>query len=409
MKELGNIKPLFVILILLSMLISLVTLLNIDIIYAFEKATDYKFVKKWGGAGSEDGQFLRPHDLDFNKEETILYIVDRDGSRIQAFDKDGNFLFKFGEDGTDDGQMHVPYGIDVDTEGNVWLADRANDRIQKFDSEGNFILKFGSEDGVPSPEEGKFDNPRHVVVSKDLKYVYVADSKNDRISQFDINGTYIKSIGKLGNRSGEFDLPTTIEIDSKGNFFVNERGNERLQKFDSNWNPILMWGTKGSGDYQFCHIEHIALDKYDNVYVTDPQSDPGCSQQPRVLKFDSEGKFITKFGGSFGKGDGQFQDPEHMAIDSEGNVYVSDRKRDDIQKFAPITGETISSNEIIDASTSNNNNLISSSSSSQSQKEPVPKKMDTNILSAIAPKLANTTKIIDTKAWDKLFVQQKVE
>jgi DNA-binding beta-propeller fold protein YncE len=222
--------------------------------------------------------------------------------------------------------MHVPYGIDVDVEGNIWLADRANDRVQKF----------GSEDGVPSTEEGKFDNPRHVVVSKDLKYVYVADSKNDRISQFDINGNYIKSIGKLGNKSGEFNLPTTIEIDSKGNFFVNERGNERLQKFDSNWNPILMWGTKGSGYYQFCHIEHIALDKYDNVYVTDPQSDPGCSQQPRVLKFDSEGKFITKFGGSYGKGDGQFQDPEHLAVDSEGNVYVSDRKRDDIQKFAPV-------------------------------------------------------------------------
>ncbi|HET7644198.1 MAG TPA: hypothetical protein VFK40_11860, partial [Nitrososphaeraceae archaeon] len=141
--------------------------------------------------------------------------------------------------------------------------------------------------------------------------------------------------GKLGNKSGEFNLPTTIEIDSKGNFFVNERGNERIQKFDSNWKPILTWGSKGSGDYQFCHIEHIVLDKYDNVYVTDPQSDPGCSQQPRVLKFDSNGKFITKWG-SFGKDDGQFQDPEHLAVDSEGNVYVSDRKRDDIQKFMPI-------------------------------------------------------------------------
>ena len=61
-------------------------------VYAFENATYYKFIKKWGGAGSEDGQFLRPHDLDFNKEETILYAVDRDGSRIQAFDKDGNFF-----------------------------------------------------------------------------------------------------------------------------------------------------------------------------------------------------------------------------------------------------------------------------------------------------------------------------
>jgi DNA-binding beta-propeller fold protein YncE len=374
---------------------------NTHLAYAFENATDYKFVKKWGGKGSEDGQFLRPHDLDFNKEETVLYIVDRDGSRIQAFDKDGNFLFKFGEDGTNDGQMHVPYGLDVDTKGNIWLADRANDRVQEFDSKGNFILKFGSEDGVPSAEEGKFDNPRHVVVSKDLKYVYVADSKNDRISQFDTNGKYIKSIGKLGNKSGEFNLPTTIEIDSKGNFFVNERGNERLQKFDSNWNPLLMWGTKGSGDYQFCHIEHIALDKYDNVYVTDPQSDPGCSQQPRVLKFDSEGKFITKFGGSFGKGDGQFQDPEHLAVDSEGNVYVSDRKRDDIQKFAPVI-ET-SKNVTLNTVTTDNNNLLSQLSSlSQKQKE-TSKKTDTNVLSAMAPKLANTTKKIDVKAWDELF------
>ena len=79
----------------------------------------------------------------------------------------------------------------------------------------------------------------------------------------------------------------------------------------------------------------IAIDKYDNVYVTDPQSDPGCSQQPRVLKFDSEGNFITKWG-SYGKGDGQFRDPEHLAVDSQGNVYVSDRKNENIQVFEPI-------------------------------------------------------------------------
>src|SRR5215213_5959367 len=338
-------KRLFVLFSSISLSLLLIAVLTTGSVNAFENATEYKFVKKWGGAGSGNGQFLRPHDLDFNKEETVLYIVDRDGSRIQA-----------------------------------------------FDSKGKFILKFGNVDGVPSAEEGKFDNPRHVAVSKDLKYVFVADSKNNRISQFDTKGNYIKSIGQLGTKPGDFNLPTTIEIDSKGNFFVNERGNERIQKFDSNWKPILMWGSKGSGDNQFCHMEHIALDKYDNVYVTDPQSDPGCSQQPRVLKFDSNGKFIIKWG-SFGKGDGQFLDPEHLAVDSEGNVYISDRKRDDIQKFSPIS-------ETGDQSIgSMSNNVLSS------QVEPS-KKTNTNVLLDIAPKPSNTTKTIDAKAWDNLMKQK---
>ena len=317
----------------ISVLLSIALL--IPSIYAFQNANEYKFHNKWGSEGKDNGQFQRPHDLDFSPDEKILYAVDRDGNRIQAFDKNGTFLFSWGKLGTNDGQFHVPYGIDVDIKGNVWVVDRANDRVQKFDSNGNFILKFGNKDAKPSDELGKFDNPRHVAVDKNLEYVYVADSKNNRIQKFDISGNFVESIGKLGNKIGEFNLPTTIEIDSKNNFIVNERGNERIQKFDSNWNPILMWGSKGSGNSQFCHIEHIAVDKYDNVFVTDPQEDPGCSHEPRVQKFDSEGHFITKWG-SYGEDNGQFRVPEHLAVDSEGRVYVSDRKNENIQVFEPV-------------------------------------------------------------------------
>jgi tripartite motif-containing protein 71 len=69
------------------------------------------------------------------------------------------------------------------------------------------------------------------------------------------------------------------------------------------------------------------------LFTNFTQSDPGCSMQPRVLKFDNNGNFITKFG-STGRGPGQFQDPEHLAVDQEGNVYVSDRKNNDIQVFS---------------------------------------------------------------------------
>lgn len=301
--------------------------------HSFQNSTKYEVVKIWGSKGTGDGQFKRPHDLDFSNDEKYLYSVDRDGNRIQVFDKNGKFLFKWGTIGNSSGQMHVPYGIDVDAAGNVWLADRANHRIQKFDSHGNFILKFGTKGSGP----GQFDNPRHVVVDKQLKYVYVADSKNNRIQKFDINGTYVTSFGNgtPGSKLGEFNLPTTIDIDSKGDFYVTERGNERVQKIDSNGKSLLMWGSLGTGNNQFCHIEHLAIDKFDNVYVNDPQSDPGCSMQPSIKKFDKFGYFITKIG-TYGKESGQLIDPEHLAVDSDGNIYVSDRGNNRIQVFKPV-------------------------------------------------------------------------
>lgn len=307
--------------------------LNSESSKSFQNATKYELVNMWGSRGTGDGQFKRPHDLDFNHSENYLYIVDRDGNRIHVFDKNGTFLFKWGKHGVGDGQMNVPYGIDVDADGNVWLADRGNHRIQKFDSHGNFILKFGSKGSGP----GEFDNPRHVVVDKQLKYVYVADSKNNRIQKFDINGTYVTSFGKgkPSSAPGQFDLPTTIDIDSNGDFYVTERGNERVQKIDPSGKSLLMWGSLGSGNSQFCHQEHLAVDKFNNVYVNDPQSDPGCSLKPSVKKFDKNGNFITKIGTS-GKGPGQFEDPEHLAVDSDGNIYVSDRGNNRIQVFSPV-------------------------------------------------------------------------
>ena len=160
------------------------------------------------------------------------------------------------------------------------------------------------------------------------------DSENHRIQKFDINGNFVKVLGKLGNKPGEFNVPVTIVIDSKGDLFVNERGNERVQKLDTQGNPILMWGSKGPNQSQFCHSEHLAIDKYDNIYVTDPQSDPGCSLEASIKKFDNNGKFITSWR-VLPAGE-RPADPEHIAVDSEGNVYISERGNHRIQVYKPV-------------------------------------------------------------------------
>jgi tripartite motif-containing protein 71 len=297
---------------------------------SFANSTKYELIREWGNEGDGDGQFNRPHDLDFSPSEDKLYIVDRDNNRIQVFDKNGTLLFKWGEEGEGDSQFTLPYGLDVDKEGNVWVADRGNNRIQKFDAEGNFLFAFGSE----GSGEGQFKELRHVGVDDDLKYVYAVDSDNHRIQKFDITGNFIESFGTEGTGPGEFNVPVTLVMDSSGDLFVNERGNERVQKLDSEGNPILMWGGKGPNQSQFCHSEHLAVDKFDNVYVADPQSDPGCSFQASVKKFDNQGNFMTLWR-VIPAGERE-ADPEHLAVDSEGNVYLSERGNHRIQVYRPV-------------------------------------------------------------------------
>jgi tripartite motif-containing protein 71 len=202
-------------------------IISFSSVSAFDQAKEYVFVKKWGSKGTADGQFQRPHDLDFDPAEKYLYTLDRDGARVQVFDKNGTFIKKWGSYGTGDGQFTLPYGVDVDSQGNVWVADRSSARIQKFDSNGNLLLKFGS----LGSGEGQFDFPRQVAVDKDVRFVYVADSNNHRIQKFDTNGNFITKWGSEGTGDGQFIDPEHLAIDSDGYVYVSDRGKNNIQVF----------------------------------------------------------------------------------------------------------------------------------------------------------------------------------
>ena len=89
---------------------------------------------------------------------------------------------------------------------------------------------------------------------------------------------------------------------------------------------VTKWGSQGTGDGQFNFPNGLAIDSAENIYVAD-------TSNHRIQKFNSSGSFIIEWG-SYGTGDGQFNEPTEVAVDASGNVYVADLSNHRIQKFS---------------------------------------------------------------------------
>jgi len=153
--------------------------------------------------------------------------------------------------------------------------------------------------------------------------VYVTDSSNHRIQKFDLNGNPLIKWGTYGSGDEEFHVPFGITMDGERNVYVVDWGNHRIKKFDSDGNFLTKWGSQGTGDGQFYYPRGIAIDSSGNIYVLESN---------RIQKFNSNGNFLMKWG-TQGSGDGEFKTPFGIAIDGLGNVYIGDTYNHRIQKF----------------------------------------------------------------------------
>jgi len=289
------------------------------VVYAQPDSTQevYEYVMQWGSLGSGDGQFDLPAGSCFDPSG-YLYVCDRSNNRIQKFDRNGNFILKWGSFGRDRGQFDEPMWITSDRSGHVYVNDAFNDRIQVFDSQGNFIRMWAdSVDGISFAPSGK---------------LYVARPP-DSLAVVDTLGNYIRSWGN----GDPWWWPAGVAVDDSEHIYVSQLGNvdsNYIQKFDSLGTPLLKWGGWGSGNGQFAYVFQLAIGDTFKVFATDC-SGPAASAH-RMQKFNSGGRFITTWG-TLGTGNGEFDLPYGVAVDTEGYVYVSDASlystNNRIQKF----------------------------------------------------------------------------
>jgi len=114
----------------LVVILVLFPLVMVQLVSATNGVT-YIFQLSWGSEGTGNGQFNRPYGVAVDSNGNV-YVADYGNHRIEKFDSGGGFLTKWGNYGTGDGQFTCPEGVAADSGGNVYVADNYNHRIQKL-------------------------------------------------------------------------------------------------------------------------------------------------------------------------------------------------------------------------------------------------------------------------------------
>ncbi len=258
-------------------------------------------------------------------------------------------------DGTgSNARFYYPSGVAVDSAGNVYVADNANSTIRKVTPAGVVTTLAGSagssgtNDGVGSA--ARFSSPNGVAVDS-AGNVYVADTGNQTIRKVTPAGvvtTLAGSPGQTGSSDGtgssaKFSQPFGVAVDSAGNVYVADYYNDTIRKVTPAGVVTTLAGSPGQtgssdgtgSNARFYYPRGVAVDSAGNVYVADYYNSTIRKVTPAGVVTTLAGS-PRHAGSSDGTGsNARFFWPYGVAVDSAGNVYVADTGNSTIRKVTP--------------------------------------------------------------------------
>lgn len=140
---------------------------------------DGQLQREWGGSGQDLGNFRYPGTIGF-LQDTRLAVVDILNTRVQIFERSGNFSIEIGAWGVLPGQLFRPKGVAVDGKDRLYISDSYMNLIQVYSDTGIFmhLLKI-------SGASRQLESPAGIAISSDQR-LYVAEMLENRVSVFEL-------------------------------------------------------------------------------------------------------------------------------------------------------------------------------------------------------------------------------
>jgi DNA-binding beta-propeller fold protein YncE len=267
-------------------------------------------------------------------------------------------------------QLGEPYGMAIDSKGNLYVADQKVGAIFIFDTEtrdveliknkthGHFVRIIGlamddndrlfvSDPGLKhvlvfnaahQAEDVITDglvSPGGLALDIENRLLYVADVEQDQVLVYDADSLKLKRrIGTGGQKHalttpGDFARPSGLAVDRDGNLYVADTLNNRIEIFDGDGNFVSTFGKAGDGPGYFARPKGVAIDSDNHIWVVDGMED-------RVQVFNQEAQLLISFGGH-GLLPGMFQGITGIAIDKQNRIFTSEIFPGRVQQFRYVT------------------------------------------------------------------------
>ena len=267
-----------------------------------------------------------------NSKGDFFIYTRAEKQHLYQFDRTGKFMRELGKGGYFQDFAHV---VRVDKEDNIWAVDEGSNMIVKFNPAGEVVMTLGRkwelvdgrpeqpQRGAPPPPGGgrgaNFNRQTDVAWNPQGE-IFVADGYNNaRVVKFAKDGDFVKSVGGRGTNPLEFNTPHSIAADTKGNIYVADRGNNRIQVLDSDLNFKAEW--KGFGaPWAVC----ITPGPNEYLFTADPNG--------HIYKLDLNGKIVGWLG-KYGKDVGEFMWIHELHCQSETELYVGEIQNWRMQKI----------------------------------------------------------------------------
>ena len=189
--------------------------------HAAQSDASYRLVGEW--ATFPEGIEFGPVASIAHAPDGTVHVLRRTEPAFFTLDRSGKYLRSWGE-----GVFDWSHGLRVDRNGFIWATDGRAHEVMKFSPDGKRLMTLGKR-GVAGDGPDTFNRPTDVVVAENGDFFVTDGYGNSRVVKFDKDGKFIKTWGRKGTDPGQFNLPHTLVMDSRGRLLVGDRENHRIQ------------------------------------------------------------------------------------------------------------------------------------------------------------------------------------